>query len=250
MRRNRIMIPMNEIYKKDKNEEGTKVIKEDGGEVTLLDKLSNTYPRPILTIIGRINCVENGLLYLTSSNMRISDMKNPYEVIKKHLKTYMRRTHNVEHYGILELIITADSLLSDRELVKEILEYEDFKDFENVDLLSTVKVKAGFVKDVEPYYKRKSYTKALKKVIWEIKNSFHSLEEAFKEKELINEDDELAPKTILNLDKEQYKAFKNVTKAVLCDIIVDRIGKDANIMEGVRGAEILLAKDLEEAWIK
>jgi len=248
--RTRIEIRMNENYRIVKDEEGKRTIDAEGNEATLLDKLSNTYPRPIKTIIGKVNNVENGLIYLTSNIMKLSDVKRPYPEIKKNVKSYMRKTHNVPYYSVIELILIADSILSDKNLVADILEYEDFKDFENVDLVPVVLVKAGYVKDKEILTKRISYTKGLKKVIWEIKNSFSRLEDAARTSGLISENEAISPETFRSYNNDDYKVFKNDVKETIADIIIDRVGEDANILENVRGAEELKAKDLKELWLK
>jgi len=251
MSRVRIEVPMNEEYRvtKDENNE-TKVTKANKEETTLIDHFSNTFPRSIQTLIGKISCVENGLLYLFSDNMKISDVRKPYREIKKSMNKIMKRTHHVEHFNILELLITADSILSSKNLVANILSYEDFKDFENVDLLSVRRVKSGIVDAIEPFHNRKSYTKSLKKVIWEIKNAFSDLEEAAIESGAMEEGDHISPDSIRDFSKDDYKIFKNSVKEVLVEIIIERIGEDTNIMSGVTGAAELKAKDLATVWLR
>jgi len=253
-KRIRIEVPMNEIYKIVKENGKRKVVNNEGKEVDLIDKLSNTYPRPIKTIVGKINCVENSLIYMVSDTMDVLSMRKPYSEVRKHLKTYMKRTHHVPFYNILELIIVTDSVLSDKNLVTDILAYEDFKDFERVDLVPVIKIKSGMIKISEPYHKRISLTRATKKVIWEIKNTFEDLEKAYKNDGKLKDGESLSPETIRQFDTETYKAFKNAVKEVIIDVIQERIkektDKDVNILEGVRGAEELKVSQLKDIWLR
>jgi len=251
MERIKVEVIMNEEFRIVSDEKGNKkVVDGEGKDATFIDAFSNTYPRPIKTIIGKINNIENALIYIISDNMPLMDMKKPYPYLVKDIKKYLRRTHHVSHFNIIELIITTDSILSDKNLVADILEYEDFKDLNKVDLLSVIKVKSGFISTLEPYHKRKNYAKTVKKVLWEIKNAFDDLNEISRENGLIKEDEELSPEVIRNYNNEDYKIFKNAVKEIIADIIVERIGEEANILEGVRGAKELLAKDLKDVWLK
>jgi len=254
-KRIKIEVPMNEIYKIVKSDEGNKkVINSEGNDVNLVDKLSNTYPRPIKTIIGKINCVENGLIYMISNTMRLTDVRKPYPEIRRYMKNYIRRSHHVPYYNMLELILVADSVLSDKNLVVDILSYEDFEDFKTVDLIPVIRIKSGMVKTTEHYHTRKSLTRAIKKVIWEIKNAFADLEDAYRNNEELAENEKLSPETIRQFDNEAYKTFKNAVKETLADIIAERIkektDEDVNILEGIRGAEELKLSQLKDIWLR
>jgi len=254
-KRIKIEVPMNEVYKIVKEEDGgRKVVNGEGNDVNLIDKLSNTYPRPIKTIIGKINCVENGLIYMISNTMKLSDVRKPYPEIRRYMKNYIRRSHHVPYYNILELILVADSILSDKDLVVDILEYKDFEDFKMVDLIPVIKIKSGMVKTVEHYHTRKSLTRAIKKVIWEIKNAFTELENAYRDNGELKENEKLSPETIRKFDNKAYKTFKNAVKETLADIITERIkektDEDVNILESVRGAEELKLSQLKDIWLR
>jgi hypothetical protein len=250
MMKNRVEIVMDQLFKEVKENEKIKVVKEDGSEVTLLDKLSNTYPRPTTTLIGKINCVENGLIYITSNTMKVLDMTKSYEYIIKNIKNVLRYTHHVPHYGMLELILTTDSILRSKNLVYEILDSEIFEDIKNVELVPMVAVKSGIIKSVEPYKRRKSYAIGIKRVIWEIKEEFDELERILREEGELTDDEELDPVTMKNHDSENYKIFKNKIKSKIVDFIVGKVGEEANLMEGVRGAEPLLVKNLKDIWLR
>lgn len=248
--RNRVGIPMNEVYKVIKDGNDVVIKKENGEDVTLVDKLSNTYPRSFKSLLGKVGSVENALIYLISDNMHLTEAKKPFNEIKPDLNKYLRRTHNVPYYNTLEHLFIADSILSSKALVYEILSYEDFADFENVDLLSVIRINSGVINTVEPYYKRKSYVKNLKKVIWEIKNAFSNLKETVKQESDSENTEELSPIIIKFLSTEQYKEFKNKIKEEIINKIIERYGEDTEILEGVRGTMQMSLKHLKDLWLK
>jgi hypothetical protein len=250
MRKNKVEIVMDQLFQEVKENNKVKVVKEDGSEPTLLDKLSNTYPRPTTTLIGKINCVENGLIYITSNTMKVLDMTKSYEYIIKNIKYVLRHTHHVKHYGMLELMLITDSILRSKNLVYEILKSEIFENIKNIELAPMVAIKSGIIKSIEPYKRRKSYAIGVKRVIWEIREVFEELEKALKEDGNIGDDEKLDPATIKNYNSEDYKVFKNEIKSRIADFIVNKTGEDANLMEGVRGAQPLLAKDLKDVWLR
>ena len=248
--RNRINIIMNEVYKVIKLEDGVKITKNDDSDVTLEDKLSNTYPRQFKTLLGKVGCVENAITYIISNTMSLSDMKKGYNETRADMNKYLRKSHNVPYYTVLEQMFIGDSILSSKTLVSEILAHEAFKDFENVDLVSVINIQSGIINTTEQYYKRKSYVRNLKKVIWEIKNTFNEYEKWARVGGHITEDEDLNPITIANLNNEDYKKFKNSVKEKLANAVIDRLGEDAKILEGVRGTMQMPLKHLVDLWMK
>ena len=248
--KNRINIVMNEVFKVIKEDNGVKVLRSDDSEVTLEDKLSNTYPRQFKTLLGKVGCVENAITYVISDTMSLADMKKGFNEIKPDMNKYLRKSHNVPYYNILEQMFIADSVLSSKTLVAEILAYEPFKDFGNVDLVSVINIKSGVINTTEQYYKRKSYVRNLKKVIWEIKNTFAEYEKWARVGGHIADDEDLDPATISGLENEDYKKFKNSVKEKLADVIKDRIAGDTNILKGVRGTAEMHLNDVLDLWMK
>jgi len=249
MKRKGLNIVMNQVFEPVKEENRIYYKNYNDEEATTLDKLSNTYPRTFSTIIGKTACVENALTYLISNNMPLKDMKIPYRKNKSNYSRYLRNTRHIPHYHALELIIITDSILSDKHLVAELLKDEELQDLENINFIPKAFVKSGLIKTLEYYPKRKSYVKSVKKVLWEIRNAFEELEKAYREKEILKEDQGLDPITITNLNTSEYKTFKNYVKEKIAASVEDKKDAEENLLENVRGAEELKVKNLKDLWL-
>ena len=248
--KNRINIVMNEVYNVVKVEDNVEITKVDKSEITLEDKLSNTYPRQFKTLLGKVSCVENAITYIISNTMTLGDMRRGCGETKADMNKYLRKSHNVPYYNILEQMFIADSVLSSKVLVAEILDHEAFKDFENVDLVSVINIKSGIINTTEQYYKRKSYVRTLKKVIWEIKNTFAEYEKWARVGGYLEEDEDLSATAIADLNNEDYKKFKNSVKEKLVKALSDRLDENTNILEGVRGTTETPLEEVFNLWMK
>ena len=168
-------LPMNVIYRKEEGKVFNEVKPEE--EITLMDKLSNTYPRPYITFLGKTSCVENALMYLNSSNMPIEKLPVPYAKLNKEglVKKYIQRLHHVPNYNALATFLIADSLLSDRKLIAKKVDNEKIIEFENVLFRPVTNIRTGVIVDDVFYEKGKLYARLLKSVIWEILNVWDEL---------------------------------------------------------------------------
>jgi len=233
-------LPFNVLYVRNENGE---IVRDDDKEVTIMDRFANSYPYSFMTFLGKVGCPESALLYIKSKTMPASHLKDTYDKLIKNpgFKSWIRGKQTPKYNISLTTFIAADRILADKDLVREILTNEEFKDLDKVLFKPVIEVRSGVLKTTAHYDKGLTYARAVKKIVRVIQTVWDKFQE---------EHEGLQPEHITQLTTEDYKKFKNSVKEYLTDELFSKIPEDANILEGVRGAKALTPAEFKEIWLK
>jgi len=186
-------------------------IRENG--VDILDTLHPKFVKPFNSIIGKVNSLENALLFLSREFFPVQKLdKELSPGLRK--KIFRSKVRSLPNYWYIVELIATDRVLMDKAIVKELI---SIPEVEKTYFKIYHKIKKGVIETEVENEKLRRLAKQYKIITLNILDVVKEME--------------INPDEITELPLKEYKEFKNKTKEKIWNDIIKR--KEGRIMENI-----------------